>query len=75
MSDDTINDNYQRVTEPFKRDKLQSRTFARPFVPSWQDIDEVAREAALVAWRNFGEKLIELYADEGSDTPAGVVDG
>lgn len=31
------------------------RSFLRGLLPSWEDVDEVAQEASLVAWRKFSD--------------------
>ena len=33
----------------------QVRSFLRGLLPTWHDVEEVAQEASLVAWRKFGD--------------------
>ena len=46
---------YERFVQAFARHEPALRSFVRPLVPTWDDLDEVIQQTCIVLWRKFGE--------------------
>lgn len=51
----SIGDRYEQFVRLLVEHESQVRCYLRVLLPSWEDVDEVAQEASLVAWRKYGD--------------------
>lgn len=49
------NDAYESFVQMFARHEPVLRSFVRPLVPTWDDLDEVIQQTCVVLWRKFGD--------------------
>lgn len=52
---------YESFVQAFARHEPALRSFVRPLVPTWDDMDEVIQQTCVVMWRKYWE------FEEGSD--------
>src|SRR5687768_15431403 len=46
---------YESFVQVFVRHEPGLRSFIRPLVPTWDDVDEIMQQSCLVVWREFGK--------------------
>ncbi len=54
---------YERFVRLLVEHEVRLRSFLRGLLPTWHDVEEVAQETSLVAWRKFAE--IDEHANFG----------
>src|SRR5688500_7140936 len=48
-------ESYESFVQVFVRHEPGLRSFVRPLVPTWDDVEEVMQQTCLVLWREFGQ--------------------
>jgi len=52
---DGPDDRYETFVRLLMSHEAAMRTYLRRLLPTWHDVEEVAQEASLIAWRKFGD--------------------
>jgi RNA polymerase sigma-70 factor (ECF subfamily) len=52
---DGLDDRYETFVRLLMSHEAALRAYLRRLLPTWHDVEEVAQEASLIAWRKFGD--------------------